>query len=92
LRASFGGDYSSGSSYISDADLFGGSDDSEDAHYLDCAPSPPRQYAMPPAPVALAPLYAQAKAEKKSRRKSSRKPTSRAKPMTPIIESPMTPE
>lgn len=93
LQCAFGG-YSNPSSYISDADLFGG-DDFEDAAYqvpyLNQAPSPPRQYAMPPAQVALAPLYAQAKAEKK-KSKLARKSSNRTKPMTPIIESPSTPE
>ncbi|MBE7179607.1 MAG: hypothetical protein INR71_00065 [Terriglobus roseus] len=92
------------SSYISDAELFGLDDCDDDimaatpsVPYLACAPSPPRQYALPvhaPQPQqVLAPLYAPPpRTERKTHRRKTRRTSSRAQPMTPISESPETPE
>jgi hypothetical protein len=85
------------SSFISDAELFGDDDlechnDELHAPYLQYAPAPPREYAMPPQiAMPLLPLHAPSKTERK-RRRSSRKASPRAKPMTPISESIETPE
>jgi len=74
-------------SYISDFDLF--PEDLEDENaipILEEAPAPPRDVAMP-----LLPLFATERPRNKKRR-SSRKQTKLPKAMTPIAESPLTPE
>jgi len=79
------------SSFISDADLFPEDlDEASPGPYLHEAPEPPRQIPLA-GPLPLPPLYAQAK-PKKQRRRSSRKLKHPTKPMTPISESPETPE
>ncbi|KAF2093115.1 hypothetical protein NA57DRAFT_81794 [Rhizodiscina lignyota] len=86
------------SSFISDAELFGDDEfgyDGEEVHapYLEQPPPPPRQYAMPTQmAMPLLPIFAAPVKTEKKRRKSSRKQSNRAKPMTPISESPETPE
>ncbi|KAF2264494.1 hypothetical protein CC78DRAFT_228055 [Lojkania enalia] len=77
------------SSFISDADLFGGDFDEDDCPYLQEAPAPPRQPPMAQAFPILPPLYAPEKSKKQQRRRSSgRKQRRPSKPMTPIAESP----
>ncbi|KAF2120699.1 hypothetical protein BDV96DRAFT_641360 [Lophiotrema nucula] len=75
------------SSFISDADLFGGDfDDDLATPFLEEAPAPPRQPPMAQAFPILPPLYAPEKPKKQRRRSSGRKQRRPSKPMTPIEE------
>ncbi|KAF2813340.1 uncharacterized protein BDZ99DRAFT_474016 [Mytilinidion resinicola] len=83
------------SAFISDSDLFGDDVDDESGlitpPLLHEAPAPPRQLPLGQA-FPLLPLYASEKPKSKRRRSSGRKQRRPSKPMTPISESPETPE